>query len=577
VDTTVAALFQDDALFDSLAGALEADLLADLATYDIQDPATLESYFDGLADLALHRGDYDGAAAFKDSIRALDDAPGPRMVAGIIERPLAEARLAPADRFQDTFRESFRREVTALPFDDVRAELTGIKGNLEIASDNSIRGFLMQLEPAAASGELSREVAQLLVKMRTFDRLAPVRDAAIEILGETIAAHEAARPDIWADLDVSLEGRDDVTPVTIAVWDSGVDVDLFRNQLYTNTAEVPDNGRDDDDNGHVDDVHGIAYDLEHRRTTGVLYPLTLTPAEVVEYRGYLKGQSDLQAGVDSPEAEAFRRKAATTPPAEFLAWMDGIGQVGEYVHGTLVADVATRDNPAARVLVARRTWDPGAVPQPPTVESARRRAREFQETVAYFQHHGVRVVNMSWGFFALEIESALEASGAGGTPEERQRLARQIFEIEADALRSAIESAAEILFVASVINADVDTRFVEDAPSSFETPNLLSVAVVDRAGDEASFTSYGKVDIWAHGVGVPTRTPGGEVVPMSGASIATPQVVNLAAKLLALRPQLSVAELRSAIVEPADERVTPEGRTLLLLNPKASVERVVGR
>jgi hypothetical protein len=64
---------------------------------------------------------------------------------------------------------------------------------------------------------------------------------------------------------------------------------------------------------------------------------------------------------------------------------------------------------------------------------------------------------------------------------------------------------------------------------------------------------------------------------MSGASIATPQVVNLAAKLLALRPQLSVAELRSAIVEPADERVTPEDRTLLLLNPKASVERVVGR
>jgi hypothetical protein len=42
---------------------------------------------------------------------------------------------------------------------------------------------------------------------------------------------------------VSLEGRDHVTPVTIAVWDSGVDIDLFRNQRYTNTADVPDNGR----------------------------------------------------------------------------------------------------------------------------------------------------------------------------------------------------------------------------------------------------------------------------------------------------------------------------------------------
>jgi hypothetical protein len=123
------------------------------------------------------------------------------------------------------------------------------------------------------------------------------------------------------------------------------------------------------------------------------------------------------------------------------------------------------------------------------------------------------------------------------------------------------------------------------ARSTAEGPNATKVARLlnderystSRAAFEASFTSYGKVDIWAHGVGVPTRTPGGEVVPMSGASIATPQVVNLAAKLLALRPRLSVAELRSAIVEPADERVTPEGRTLLLLNPKASVERVVGR
>jgi hypothetical protein len=74
-----------------------------------------------------------------------------------------------------------------------------------------------------------------------------------------------------------------------------------------------------------------------------------------------------------------------------------------------------------------------------------------------------------------------------------------------------------------------------------------------RAAFEASFTSYGKVDIWAHGVGVPTRTPGGEIVPMSGASLATPQVVNLSDKVLALRPQLSMAELRSAIFGPADE------------------------
>ena len=46
--------------------------------------------------------------------------------------------------------------------------------------------------------------------------------------------------------------------VVIAVIDTGVDynhVDL-RNNIWTNTAEIPDNGVDDDSNGYIDDVHG---------------------------------------------------------------------------------------------------------------------------------------------------------------------------------------------------------------------------------------------------------------------------------------------------------------------------------
>ena len=46
--------------------------------------------------------------------------------------------------------------------------------------------------------------------------------------------------------------------VVIAVIDTGVDynhVDL-RNNIWTNTAEIPGNGIDDDGNGYIDDVHG---------------------------------------------------------------------------------------------------------------------------------------------------------------------------------------------------------------------------------------------------------------------------------------------------------------------------------
>jgi len=52
------------------------------------------------------------------------------------------------------------------------------------------------------------------------------------------------------------------------------------------------------------------------------------------------------------------------------------------------------------------------------------------------------------------------------------------------------KAAPDILFVAAGGNTDNDNRFASLAPASFELPNLITVAAVDRAGDEAAFTSY---------------------------------------------------------------------------------------
>jgi hypothetical protein len=56
--------------------------------------------------------------------------------------------------------------------------------------------------------------------------------------------------------------------------------------------------------------------------------------------------------------------------------------------------------------------------------------------------------------------------------------------------------------------------------------------------------------------------------------MAAPQVVNLAAKLLALKPNLTVTELRRAIVDAADEKTIGPGKQIKLLNPRASFERI---
>lgn len=105
---------------------------------------------------------------------------------------------------------------------------------------------------------------------------------------------------------------------------------------------------------------------------------------------------------------------------------------------------------------------------------------------------------------------------------------------------------------------------------SFKLPNVLAVGAVDQAGDEASFTSYGDtVLVDADGYQVESVLPGGAKVRFSGTSMASPNVVNLAAKLLALDPKLTPEETIHMIVSGATP--STDGRRHNI-DPKRSVE-----
>jgi subtilisin family serine protease len=574
VPETAARLLEEDAQFAALAARLAADLRGDLDRYDIRDRATLKQFYSTLGSLALLDGRYDVALAYADSVRAIEDKPALRALAGTLERALAAAAQGtPADHEQ-RFRAAFREEIEALPFEVVQAELKSQKGRLEFIAPGILLGAVQTMvEPAARSGEISRELAQMIVDARIYLRVVhPVQAAAAGVLGEIIAAHATEKPDIWAARDVVLDGRPDLTPVVIAIWDSGVDPSLFGGRLFINTGEVPGNGIDDDGNGFVDDVHGVAYDVHGQRTTGELFPLTYGADVEATYRGYLKGYMDLQAGLDTPEAGELRRTAAALTPDDYTSFFEGLNQYGSYSHGTHVAGIAVEGNPAARVLVGRITFDHRMMPELPTLELAEQFARAGAEHVEYLRAHGVRVVNMSWGFAPEYHERALEMHNAGGTPEERKALARKLHDVAADALRRAFLDAPEILFVAAAGNFDSDNRFGDFAPASFELPNLITAAAVDRAGDEAAFTSYGKVEIYANGYEVESYVPGGLRMPLSGTSMAAPQAANLAAKLLAVYPQLTVPQLIQVILEGADEKTIGDGKQIRLMNPVRSFE-----
>jgi subtilisin family serine protease len=164
----------------------------------------------------------------------------------------------------------------------------------------------------------------------------------------------------------------------------------------------------------------------------------------------------------------------------------------------------------------------------------------------------------------------LEANGVG-TPEERRKLARKWFDAISAALREAMTSAPNVLFVPAAGNSNADARFEDSVPSAFDLPNSLTAGAVDRGGDEAAFTSYGKVDVYANGYQVESVVPGGAVQAWSGTSMAAPQVVNLAAKILARYPALTAVQVKKLIVDGAQVKEVT-GRKLRILDPKRSLE-----
>jgi subtilisin family serine protease len=189
------------------------------------------------------------------------------------------------------------------------------------------------------------------------------------------------------------------------------------------------------------------------------------------------------------------------------------------------------------------------------------------------------VVNMSWGDDAAEFETWLSKTGGGADPERRKQKAAELFALWKSAIEDALKAAPDTLFVTAAANSDSNVGFIEDVPAALHLPNLIGVGAVNQAGDETSFTSHGDT-VLAHADGfqVDSVVPGGGRLRLSGTSMAAPNVVNLAAKLIALDPTLTPAQTIDLIRRGAT--ATEDGRRHLI-DEKRSVallrERLAAR
>lgn len=552
--------------FSEFALPIRSDIDKTLRTYEIQDHAAHRKLLRARLDIELLSGDNSAALETIQQIRALEDKPVAKLTSALNEEAVVRARLSnsnsEAGGCPGGYQAAYDKSVQALPWSVAGDFMKHDKSFAGLMSKPFFAGVAdSDLGPTIAKEHaLTLSGAETLLQMRTLiDYGVACKQQTLEVETAYIKAHDVSKPDIWAARDAVLPATKKLTPVNVGIWDSGFDTSLFPGQLFTDTPADPS------------DVHGIAFDVYSHRTHGELIPLQ--PQQSKDYPELvttMQAVGDMQSGIDTPASAAFKQKTAAMTPQQMRSLYDEINAVDSYAHGTHVAGIAARGNPAIRMAYVRMTYDTGNPHMPASDQLQQDLVSSYTASVQWFKEHHIRVVNMSWWNTPSTYEKDLADNGIGKDSAERKQLARHYFEIERDGLYAALKDAPEILFVTIAGNNNADNAFEEVIPSSFRLPNLIVAGAVDHAGDETNFTSYGdNVLVHANGQAVESVIPGGAKVKMTGTSMAAPQVTNLAAKLLAISPGLTPPQLITLIREGAD---TSEDGRRHLMNPRRSVE-----
>ena len=575
VTGSVSTLLQsEDSVFASKVKQAGADLDALFADYDIQDKATLISML--TAKLSLQELGGEDAAGLETiaKLRELQSKPDLKLTVALFDEAILKARQTgkKGAGYEQEVESIYREAVNALPWEVVQDVVKSARSTSGLLSESFVLGRVQEeLQPEIdKSGSLSRESIYALLNTRANLRIKlPLNAIRLNVLKAYVAAHDTQKPDIWAARSVTLSGKDHPQKVLVGIWDSGFDPAVYPGHLYSypNSAPYP--------------AQGLAFTDDGLPSDSALYPLTPEQKEQYpEVSENLEALSDLLAGVETPVTEAFKKRLTLMSKDDVNTMFERRSFFGNMTHGTHVAGIAIKGNPAAQLVVFR--FNDGLSRElhfPPSTDWAHRMAANFKRIGQFCAEHKVRVVNLSWGDDLQEFEDWLARTKGNQSAEQRKQEALELFAIWKQAIIDAMNAAPNTLFVTAAGNADSDASFLENVPASLELPNLIAVGATNQAGDATSFTSYGKtVVVYANGYHVESFIPGGKKVKFSGTSMAAPQVTNLAAKLFAIDPTITAEKAKELIISgstpSADGRrkLIDERRSLQLIKKQATAK-----
>lgn len=201
-------------------------------------------------------------------------------------------------------------------------------------------------------------------------------------------------------------------------------------------------------------------------------------------------------------------------------------------HGTHVSGtIAAKGNNGQGVVGVN--WQAKIMPLKFLGDSGAGTTADAIKAVVYATDNGVQLTNNSWGGGGYSL-----------------------------ALRDAI--AMGPLFVAAAGNDDTNTDLNEHYPSTYELPNIVSVAASTRTDERASFSNYGRktVDLAAPGDDIYSTLPGNKYGFMGGTSMAAPHVSGVAGLILSQYPHSTPAEIKQRLMGSVDRLESLAGKTV---------------
>lgn len=415
---------------------------------------------------------------------------------------------------------------------------------------------------------------------------------------------------IIAALDyLSQRGMTPQRQVVVGIVDSGVDTTCvsLKSAFWTNLGEIAGDGRDNDGNGYVDDLHGWNF-LGTRDGS-----FNMTSAGTEEYRQFkrlfpkYKSVSSRDSVEDKKEYDFYvqmRRKAKIDQYLNFyeaacrsrdnldslslvrLAEMEknirGIEHDADkrllmgdnmddandrfYGNSTLAVDGCEHGTFVAGLIAGNALDDhrydgiaPGVAQL--MIIRASPEGDEYDKDVAssirYAVDNGASVVNISLGKYY--------------SPQAR---------MVNDAIRYALEHDVVVVHAAGNNGRNLDSVAVY--PSGLDRSghffgNFIRVGAIDEQGHVASFSNHGSqtVHLFAPGTYMASVMPGNKYTMSQGTSLSAPVVTAIVALLRSYFPYLKAGQVRQLLMEtvrPMAEQVSISGGTVDML---AAVRRIV--